>query len=167
MGTAALVSIEEYLHTTYPDGDREYVDGAIVERNVGELGHADIQGLLVMELSKRYPFLWVRPEARVQVSASRFRVPDVLIVNGPRPQGRFLSEPPLAVAEILSPDDRAGDLEEKIADYLAFGIRYIWVINPHTRRGYIHTPEGAFEAKDGYLWTRDPEIRLPLTELFY
>ena len=35
MNTGALVSVEEYLHTSYPDGDREYVDGRIVERNMG------------------------------------------------------------------------------------------------------------------------------------
>jgi Uma2 family endonuclease len=167
MGTAALVSVEEYLNTSYQDGDREYVDGLIVERNVGELEHADIQGLLILQLSKRYPSLWVRPEVRVQVSALRFRVPDVVIVNGPRPEGRIITAPPLAVAEVLSPDDRAVDLEEKIADYLSFGIRHVWVINPHTRRAHIHTPDGAFEAKDGHLWTRDPEIRLPLSDLFY
>ena len=34
-----LVSVEEYLRTSYPDGDCEYVDGEIVERNVGEIDH--------------------------------------------------------------------------------------------------------------------------------
>jgi hypothetical protein len=37
---APLISIEEYLAASYPDGDREYLDGVVVERNVGAPGHA-------------------------------------------------------------------------------------------------------------------------------
>jgi hypothetical protein len=37
-----LISVEEYLNTTYrPDVD--YVDGEIEERNLGEFDHADLQ----------------------------------------------------------------------------------------------------------------------------
>src|SRR5437870_4091833 len=35
-----LVSVEEYLNTSYEGPDREYVDGRIVERNVGERSHS-------------------------------------------------------------------------------------------------------------------------------
>ena len=34
-----LVSVEEYLNTSYDGPDREYVDGRIVERNLGEKSH--------------------------------------------------------------------------------------------------------------------------------
>jgi hypothetical protein len=33
---SSLVRVEEYLNTSFDDGDREYVDGVIVERNSGE-----------------------------------------------------------------------------------------------------------------------------------
>src|SRR5271166_821602 len=36
-----LVSVDRYLCTSYPDGDREYVDGEIVERNGGEIDLGD------------------------------------------------------------------------------------------------------------------------------
>src|SRR5579863_5378854 len=43
MPSRTLVSVDEYLHTSYhPDCD--YVDGDIVERNVGELDHSELQG---------------------------------------------------------------------------------------------------------------------------
>ena len=35
-----LVSVEEYLNTSYDGADREYVDGRIVERNLGEKDHS-------------------------------------------------------------------------------------------------------------------------------
>ena len=42
MGAATLVSIEDYLSTSYSP-DREYIDGRIVERNLGEKTHSSIQ----------------------------------------------------------------------------------------------------------------------------
>ena len=68
--------------------------------------------------------------------------------------------------EVLSPDDRAGYLEEKIADYLAFGVPYIWVINPETRRAFVHTPQGSHEVKDGVLRAESVDIEVPLSEIF-
>jgi Uma2 family endonuclease len=166
MGTTALVSVEQYLNTSYRDGDREYVDGIVVERNVGEMEHGWAQTRICHYILTHHKGLWSAVEVRMRVGPSRYRIPDVVIDSGAPPRG-VITTPPLAVAEVLSPDDRAVDLEEKIADYLSFGIRHVWVINPHTRRAHIHTPDGAFEAKDGHLWTRDPEIRLPLSDLFY
>jgi Uma2 family endonuclease len=93
-------------------------------------------------------------------------VPDVSIVAGPRPQGRIITQPPLAVAEILSPDDRAGELQEKIDDYLNFGVRYVWVINPRTRKAFIYTQDSILEVKDGFLRTENPDMQVPLEFLF-
>ena len=165
MATATLVSVEEYLRTSYPDGDREYVDGEIVERNVGEIDHASLQTRIVFYLLSHYPQFWAAVAVRVQVKSSRFRVPDVTLVAGPRPAGKIVTAPPHLVVEVLSPDDRAGAVQEKIDDYLAFGIPYVWVVNPRTGRGYVHTTEAAREAKDGILRTADPATELPLYEL--
>jgi Uma2 family endonuclease len=160
-----LVSVEEYLRTSYPDGDREYVDGEIVERNVGEIDHASLQTRIVFYLLSHYPQFWAAVAVRVQVKSSRFRVPDVTLVAGPRPAGKIVTAPPHLVVEVLSPDDRAGAVQEKIDDYLAFGIPYVLVVNPRTGRGYVHTTEAAREAKDGILRTADPATELPLYEL--
>jgi Uma2 family endonuclease len=166
MDTSTLVSVEEYLRTSFPDGDREYVDGRIVERNVGEIPHSDLQTRISGYLLVHYPQFWRGVEVRVQVSARRFRVPDVTLIAGPMPGTRIVKAPPFIVVEILSPDDRAGDLEEKVEDYLAFGIPYVWVVNPRTRRGYVYTPDGMREAKDSVLRAQNPDVTVPLAEVF-
>jgi Uma2 family endonuclease len=165
MSTATLISVEEYLKTTYPDGDREYVDGVIVERNMGTFQHARWQTRMVVYLSNKYPALWAVVECRVQVQATRFRVPDVSCGLLPEPGGAVIKQPPLLVIEILSPDDRADDIQEKVDDYLSFGVEYVWVVNPRTRRGFVYTPDGMREAKDGILRTVNPDIALPLKEI--
>ena len=164
--SSALLSVEDYLNTSFEDGDREYVDGRIVERNGGEIEHSDLQGAIVTYLRTHYRGFWVGPEVRVQVKPTRFRVPDISIVAGGKPKGRIVVTPPLAVIEILSREDRAEDLQEKIDDYLAFGVKYVWVVNPRTRRGYVYTSGSAREAKDGVLRTEGSEIEIPLSEMF-
>ena len=85
MSTLALVPLSEYLgHTTDPDC--EYVDGHLVARNVGEIGHSDAQGRTYAFVSVNCRNFWAGLEVRVQVRAERYRVPDVVIVRGGRPR---------------------------------------------------------------------------------
>src|SRR5689334_11137644 len=166
MGTATLVSVEEYLRTSFPDADREYIDGRIVERNVGEVDHSDLQSSILHYLRTHYKKrVWVGVAVRVQVKKTRFRIPDVTVVAGAKPTERIIRKPPVIAVEVLSPDDRAGYLEEKINDYLAFGVPYIWVINPETRRAYIHTPEGSHEVRDRVLRAESAGIEVPLSQV--
>ena len=116
-----------------------------MERNVGELDHSDVQTAFAVYLRTHYKAYWCGVEVRVQVKATRFRVPDVTLVQGGKPKGRVITAPPVLTIEVLSPDDRAGDMQERIDDYLAFGVPTVWVINPITRRAYIHTADGMVE----------------------
>src|SRR6185312_9914038 len=166
MVPATLVSVEEYLNTSYPDGDKEYIDGEIQERNLGEIRHSDLQTAIAVYLRAHYKRFWTGVEVRVQVQSNRFRVPDVTLENGSRPDGRIIATPPHVAVEVLSPEDRAGQIQEKIDDYLSFGIPFVWIVNPETRKGYIHTADGSREAKDGILRAMNPDIELPLAEMF-
>src|SRR4026208_305377 len=47
MSTRVLMNVEEYLRTSFEGSDCEYLDGEVVERNMGELPHADVQGNLL------------------------------------------------------------------------------------------------------------------------
>src|SRR4051812_477513 len=78
MATATLVSVSEYLNSSYRP-DREMLEGQLLERNVGEYDHSNLQGALVALLRQRQHEWKIRvlPEQRLQVSATRFRVPDV------------------------------------------------------------------------------------------
>ena len=167
MPSRTLVSVEEYLHTSY-DPDCDYVDGAIVERYVGELDHSDLQSEIVayFRARKRKPGIYAFAEQRVQVSTRRFRIPDVCIVAESKPTEQIFTAPPFIAIEILSKDDRMSAMQERISDYLQFGVRYVWVVDPGTRRAWIYTKDGSQEAKDGILRTENPGIELPLPEIF-
>ncbi len=163
--TVTAVPLEEYLDTSYRP-DCEYLDGEMLERNVGEWDHSRLQTLLSRDLCNRENELGivVVVEQRVQVKPRRFRVPDIAVLAKP-PAGPIIQEPPLLCIEILSPRDRMQEMQERIDDYLNFGVRYVWVIHPRTRRAFVYTPQGFHEAKDGVLRTENPEICVSLSDL--
>jgi Uma2 family endonuclease len=129
--TATLISVEEYLKTS-TDPDCEYVAGVIEERAVGELDHASWQKALLRWFGDRESEweILVYPELRVQVAPQSFRVPDVTLLSRAAPREQIITHPPLAVFEILSPEDSMMRTLEKLADYERMGIAAIWVIEP-------------------------------------
>jgi Uma2 family endonuclease len=137
----SLVSVEEYLATSYPDGDREYLDGLVVERNLGTDPHSALQMILTVHLSgeaKRLR-LAVRPECRTRVTSTRYRVPDVLVMIRPYRQERgVVIDPPFLVIEVLSPDDRQRETLKRFADYAAFGVRHIVQMDPEDRTTFVY-----------------------------
>jgi len=131
---------------------------------MGEIDHSDLQSNLLFYFKSHYPGFWAGVEVRVQVKARRFRVPDVCLIAGGKPKGRIVTEPPVLVVEVLSPDDRLSEMQARIDDHLAFGVKYVWIVDPATRRGFIYTAEGSREAKDGVLRAGKNEV--PLADLF-
>jgi Uma2 family endonuclease len=164
MRSAALVDVAEYLAGDYsPDVD--YVDGVLEDRNPGEKDHSALQMRLAAHLFARREELniHVYPELRIQISNTRFRVPDISVFAGEEPQEQIPTRAPFLCVEILSPEDRMTRIQTKIADYLSVGVRFVWVIDPHTFSAWIYTQSGATAAT--VLATSDPAIRIDLREI--
>jgi Uma2 family endonuclease len=161
------VSVEEYLSTVY-EHDCEYVDGVIEERDLGEFEHAYIQGLLIGSFLKNreawgvYPL----PEQRVQTEKTHFRVPDVVVLREGSIREPILTHPPLLAVEVQSPDIPLRKTELKAAEYLAFGIEHVWVIDPYARVAYRGMPNGLELVRSGELSIPGTPIRLSAQELF-
>jgi Uma2 family endonuclease len=135
MASATLIPVSEYLRASFRP-DREYVDGEIRERNVGKWEHARIQWLLAgwfLNHEREWNVIG-STEQRLRVSPTRIRVPDIVVLR-PGLQPDILSEPPLLVIEILSPDDTYSDLEDRCNDYRLMGVETVWIIDPKTRTG--------------------------------
>jgi Uma2 family endonuclease len=137
MATSVLIPIAEYLSTSYRP-DREYIDGEVVERNMGKWEHSRIQILLGAWFvqNERQWKVQGATEWRTRVSGTRVRIPDlVLVPTGP--QSDVLDKPPILVVEILSPDDSYSDTEKRASDYQRMGVQTIWIIDPQTRTGRV------------------------------
>ncbi len=167
MSTATLVSVEEYLATSYrPDCD--YLDGVLIERNLGQQDHSNLQGMTYSWFRERRRVLRLKSftEMRVQVSDRRFRIPDVCVVQLPVPNERVFVTPPYICVEILSPDDTFPKLQERLDDFLSMGVPNVWVIDPASQRAWHIVREGHLEALDGVLRTTDLKVALPVADLF-
>ena len=129
----AYVSIQEYLSGDY-EPDAEYVDGEIEERPMGQFDHASWQKALVLWFSTHAKEWNVRvlAEYRVRVAPTRYRVPDVTVFDRAQPVEQILTHPPIAVFEVLSPEDRMPRVLNKLKDYQLMGVQTIVVINTET-----------------------------------
>jgi Uma2 family endonuclease len=165
--TTALIPVEEYLRTAYSP-DRDYVDGEVQERNLGERDHSTLQREFILFFGTRRKKwkVFVYPEQRVQVSPTRFRIPDICVYADQEPEGQIFQTPPFICIEILSPEDRWARVQERIDDYLKFGVPYMWVINPVDQRAWTCTQDGNAEIRDGVLRTENPSLDVPLAEIF-
>jgi Uma2 family endonuclease len=160
-------TVREYLRTTWSP-DREFVEGQIEERNLGEKEHSIIQRFLtVLFAVKRTEWrVEVFPELRTQTQARRFRVPDVLVMRAGDKFERYVTQPPLIAIEILSPEDTLQAMREKAAEYRQFGVEHIWIIDPEPRLAYRATEAGLEEVRTGDLAVPGTPIRVLLSELF-
>jgi Uma2 family endonuclease len=137
MATTTHVPVEVYLRSSY-EPDAEYVDGQIEERPMGEFDHASWQQAIQLWF-RNHEREWnirVRPELSVQTGATRFRVPDVTVLDRSLPIEQIITHPPVAVLEVLSPEDTLRRLKRKLEDYHAMSIPEIWVIDPEDSSFY-------------------------------
>ena len=144
MATQAQISPEQYLSMSFDGPDREYVNGQVLERNVGDEKHSDVQWRLsgiFFNLAKQYP-LFGRPELRMRVADSRFRIPDFAVFIGKPPGESVPSQPPFLAIEIISPPDRHSELMARIEEFHAWGVNHLWIIDPALQKIYVY--DGGF-----------------------
>jgi len=143
MPAATLVSLEEYLKTSY-EPDCDYVDGVLVERNLGDWDHSNLQTALTIYLGTRAR-TWnvhVCAELRIRVSQTRVRIPDICLISRAGPVEQVPTKPPLVCIEILSPDDRWTRVETRIEEFLSMGVPHVWVFDPEERQVFDCTSSG-------------------------
>ena len=137
MATLAPTPVELYLRSDF-EPDADFVDGEVELRPMGEYDHASWQQALQFWFGQNQK-LWnirVLPELRVQASLTRYRVPDVVVFDRNQPVEQILTHTPIAVFEVLSPEDTMTRILVKLDDYAAMGIQNIFVVNPKTELFY-------------------------------
>lgn len=167
MSAPALFTAEDLEQLTLPDKRVELVRGQLVVREPAGYRH----GAVAMQLgAAMHRHAESRGLGRVFAAETGFtigrtpdtvRAPDVAFVSAerlpvPAPRGFAELAPDLAV-EVLSPDDRAGDVLEKVADWLNAGTRLVWVIDPVRVSAMVYRADGTavMVERDGALHGED------------
>ena len=136
-----LMTAEEYAQL--PDDGKRYelVRGVLVEMSHPQSHHGVVTGNVYYQLRR-----WLDVAKRgallldvghvVERGPDTVRGPDVAFVRNGRLDLRKTSwvegGPDLAV-EIRSPGDRAGEVDERVADYLRAGTPLVWIVDPAKR----------------------------------
>ncbi len=126
----------------FPDDDklREIVDGQVVEWDVTNVDHGFFAGVLARILGvfiyQHRLGMLATNDAMVRIlgSAHHARGADIaFFARGRIPKDRRAAATvttPDLVIEILSPSDRAVDVQAKVRDWLRAGVRLLWYIDP-------------------------------------
>ena len=159
------MSQEDYLRTDY-EPDCDYVDGELEERNLGEKEHSITQAFFIKWLAK-YEDDWqleACPEIRLRIAPRRVRVADIAILPLNAPFEAVLTTPPIAIVEVLSPEDRVSRYQARLDDYRAIGVANIWVVDPMRRKAY-DCSQGAWQPVAQFAITNSA-VEIPLDSLW-
>ena len=137
MGAHTAISLDDYLHTGFPNPDPEFREGKVVERTEPDYLHGKVQALLVVFFALLRSRVCVFPsvETRLKMGSSKVLIPDITVFF-PEEPAQQPQKPPLIAIEILSPEDRLSAVREKLEEYRAWGVPHVWLVDPHSRRLY-------------------------------
>ena len=166
MAVGTLISVDEYLRTSF-DPDCDFVDGAVLERNVGKKKHGYAQLRIGAWFVQREETLRLiaMTELRLKLRPGRVRIPDVAVSELPLPDEEVFTSPPYLCVEVMSPDDTIAAMQDRLDDYLNFGVPNIWVVDPWKHRGWHITAAGWATAADGVMRTADGRVAMPLVDV--
>ena len=158
------VTVEEYLNASY-EPDVEFVDGVLLERNVGDWLHSLIQSNVLFALRRKYPHLKAVAELRSSVTGTRFRLPDVCVLLA-APKTKYLLDAAFLVVEVLSEGDAMSAAVEKLREYADKGVPNIWLIDPGVQLLFVYRSPTLVEIEDEVISTADGSVELSRSEIF-
>jgi len=147
-----LMTAEQLLEVNISGKQVELVRGRLVVKEPPGYRHGDVTARLAFELMQ-----YVRAQDLGQVvvgdpgftlekNPDTVRGPDIAFVQrarvpDPLPTA-FAEFAPDLVAEVLSPNDRPGEILAKVGDWLDAGTRLVWVIDPERRVARVYRADG-------------------------
>lgn len=130
-----------------PDGNYEIVDGMMVHTMPAEFRHGSLVCTVLKILGKNLGSKGHIAVGEVGIvirkKPFRLRAADVVYISkktSPKKPSGMLEIPPDLVVEIISEDETAGKVDEKVRDYLSFGVKRVVCINPFTETVTVHCP---------------------------
>lgn len=181
MSTQTKTWTEAELLALKHDGYKcELVNGEIEMSPAGFFDHGDIIALLMSRLTV---YIYEKKlgktfdgQSGCWMKSGNLRCADISFLSKSRidglhgrPKGYFHGAPDLAV-EVLSPNETAKQVAEKLADYFESGAQLVWIVNPADKTVTVYRslvslkvlrPGDALDGEDIV-----PGFSMPVVELF-
>lgn len=177
---AEIMTAEQLERVHLPGKSTELVRGRLVVREPPDTYHGKIAGRLIIrvgafvEAHQLGEVFGQDTGFKIATNPDTVRAPDLAFVARDRlslvARRGYAPVAPDIVAEILSPDNRPGEVITKIGEWLSAGVKLAWVLDPDRRTAHVHRPDGGLSLVevDGALEgeTVLPGLRCPLKSLF-
>lgn len=147
----SLMTATEFASMPSDGKKYELVRGVLVEVCRPNLEHGYIAGKLIYYLNsfmEAHPLGVVTTESGFVIARNpdSVRGPDVAFTSHERLQHidetGFVQSAPDLVVEIVSPNDKQSEIDEKIDEYLAGGTKLVWLFYPKNKGGFVIRPDG-------------------------
>jgi Uma2 family endonuclease len=153
MPRATAVTADELLRLNRPDRRTELVRGVLVVREPAGYLHGRITARLAALLTNHVEandlgcVLAAETGFKLAADPDTVRAPAVAFVSRARlphpPPAGYAELAPDLVVEVLSPDDRPGEVLAKVGDWLNAGTRLVWVVDPRRRYARVYRADGS------------------------
>jgi Uma2 family endonuclease len=149
----ATLTADELFRLNLPNKRTELIEGRLVVREPAGFRHGDVAmtlGSLISSFVRAHDLgsvLAAETGFKLASNPDTVRAADVAFVRNdrvphPLPRGYPAMAPDLVV-EVLSPDDRPGEVLSKVGNWLSAGARLVWVVDPERREARVHRADGS------------------------
>jgi Uma2 family endonuclease len=152
MSPSATMTAEELLHLHLPGKRTELVRGVLVVREPAGYLHGAVAARLAKLLSIHVDdsclglVLAAETGFKLATDPDTVRAPDVAFVSKDRlpdpPPAGYAALAPDLVVDVLSPDDRPGEVLAKVGEWLEGGTLLVWVVDPQRRCARVYRADG-------------------------
>jgi Uma2 family endonuclease len=157
----------------------ELVDGTLVQKTAGILESylaTQVACRLMAFLDKHDWGIVLGAGGTLKILPDQVRIPDVCFISWDRFPNRKLPPEPIPslspdlAIEVLSPSNTEAEMQRKLRDYFAAGVRLVWYIDPDARSARSYTAEDqCVEVTESQSLSGGdvvPGFKVPLSELF-
>ena len=180
MATETIATVDDVLRLASAGQRFELIDGELVGMAPTGLGHGDHERRIGQRLGQYVDEhelgLLVVGEVlfRLDAEGRLARAADVAFIRRDRlppevDEDSVFDGPPDLAVEIVSPGDRAAEIERKVDDWLTHGTRLVLIVYPRGRRAILARAEGSVTLRGDDLLELDaalPGFRCPVSDLF-
>ncbi|HVW83775.1 MAG TPA: Uma2 family endonuclease [Bryobacteraceae bacterium] len=149
MGTATLLTSEEYLHLPDQPGKHELLDGELISLPPARHNHSKaaraFQKILLRVVDESR--VWIFESYQVKRG---WLIPDVSVTWPDQPVSGWLQGAPMLAIEIISPGNFAEEIDRKVDAYLEDGAAEVWIVYPERRRMSVFRKDAALRVTGEY-----------------
>jgi Uma2 family endonuclease len=153
-----LMTAEELERVDIAGKSTELVRGRLIVREPPDSYHGQVAARLLFVLGQdvfgrdRGQLFSQDTGFRIATNPDTVRAADVAFVSKARaagmPKRGYWALAPDLVAEVVSPDERPGEVLSKVGDWIAAGVKLVLVIDPIRREARVYRADGSVRVVD-------------------